>query len=45
MQAVSANGVTLYIHTIDGAGHLPCVENPAAFAAILNPFLKEHANA
>ena len=33
------------VHTIDGAGHLPCVEDPAAFAAILNPFLKEHANA
>ncbi|MFU8825579.1 3-oxoadipate enol-lactonase [Yoonia sp.] len=31
-------------HVIDGVGHLPCVENPAAYAAILNPFLKEHAN-
>lgn len=31
-------------HVIDGAGHLPCVENPQAFAAILNPFLKEHAH-
>lgn len=30
---------------IAGAGHLPCVEDPAAYAAILNPFLKEHANA
>lgn len=30
-------------HVIEGAGHLPCVENPAAYAAILNPFLKEHA--
>lgn len=30
-------------HVIDGAGHLPCVENPAATAAILTPFLKEHA--
>lgn len=27
-------------HVIPGAGHLPCVENPAAYAAILNPFLK-----
>lgn len=27
----------------EGAGHLPCVEDPTAFAAILNPFLKEHA--
>lgn len=31
-------------HVIDGAGHLPCVEDPAAYAAILNPFLKEHAD-
>jgi 3-oxoadipate enol-lactonase len=31
-------------HIIEGAGHLPCVEDPAAFAAILNPFLMEHAN-
>ncbi|MFZ9950118.1 MAG: 3-oxoadipate enol-lactonase [Gemmobacter sp.] len=31
-------------HIIDGAGHLPCVEDPAAFAAILIPFLKEHAH-
>ncbi len=30
-------------HVIDGAGHLPCVEDPAAYAAILSPFLKEHA--
>lgn len=29
---------------IEGAGHLPCVENPTAFAAILNPFLKEHTH-
>jgi 3-oxoadipate enol-lactonase len=28
---------------IEGAGHLPCVEDPAAFAALLNPFLMEHA--
>ena len=31
-------------HTIEGTGHLPCVENPAAFAAILSPFLKDHAD-
>lgn len=30
---------------IEGAGHLPCIESPAAYAAILNPFLKEHAYA
>lgn len=28
-------------HTIAGAGHLPCIEAPAAFAALLNDFLKE----
>lgn len=28
---------------IPGAGHLPCVEKPEAFAEILTPFLKEHA--
>lgn len=33
------------VHVIDDAGHLPCVENPAAYAAILNPFLKENAYA
>lgn len=31
-------------HTIEGSGHLPCVENPAAYAAILTSFIKEHAN-
>lgn len=31
------------VHLIDGVGHLPCVENPTAYAAVLNPFLKEHA--
>jgi 3-oxoadipate enol-lactonase len=31
-------------HIIDDAGHLPCVEAPAAFAAILVPFLKEHTH-
>lgn len=30
-------------HIIPGTGHLPCVENPAAYAAILAPFLKAHA--
>jgi len=30
-------------HIIPGTGHLPCVENPAAYAAILSPFLKAHA--
>lgn len=30
-------------HVIPGAGHLPCVETPAAWAALVAPFLKEHA--
>lgn len=28
---------------IPGAGHLPCVEQPAAYAAILTPFLQRHS--
>ncbi|WP_435258049.1 3-oxoadipate enol-lactonase [Thioclava sp. FR2] len=31
-------------HCIPGAGHLPCVETPAAYAAILSPFLKAHSH-
>ncbi|WP_071796689.1 3-oxoadipate enol-lactonase [Natronohydrobacter thiooxidans] len=31
-------------HVIPGTGHLPCVEDPRAYAAILSPFLKEHSN-
>lgn len=27
---------------IPGTGHLPCVEAPAAYAALLRPFLQEH---
>ena len=30
-------------HVIAGAGHLPCLEDPTTYAAILNPFLKEYA--
>jgi len=30
-------------HVIPGAGHLPCVETPAAWAALVAPFLTEHA--
>ena len=30
-------------HVIPDAGHLPCVEQPAAYAAILAPFVQEHA--
>lgn len=29
---------------IDAAGHLPCLETPGAYAAILAPFLQEHAH-
>lgn len=32
-------------HVIPGAGHIPCIEKPEQYAAILLPFLKEHANA
>lgn len=30
-------------HLIPGTGHLPCVEDPDAFAALIAPFIKEHA--
>ncbi|WP_151719520.1 3-oxoadipate enol-lactonase [Gemmobacter serpentinus] len=30
-------------HVIPEAGHLPCVETPEAWAAIVSPFLQEHA--
>ena len=33
-----------HFQIIDGAGHLPCVENPTAYAAALTPFLKEHSH-
>lgn len=31
-------------HLLPGVGHLPCVEDPAAYAALLSPFLKAHAH-
>jgi 3-oxoadipate enol-lactonase len=31
-------------HCIPNAGHLPCVEAPAEWAAIVSPFLKAHAH-
>lgn len=31
-------------HLIADAGHLPCVETPAAFADILTAFIKEHSH-
>jgi 3-oxoadipate enol-lactonase len=30
-------------HCLPGVGHLPCVEDPAAMAALLSPFLAEHS--
>lgn len=30
-------------HEIDGVGHIPCVEAPERLAAVLSPFLKDHA--
>lgn len=32
-------------HEISGAGHLPCVETPVEWAALVAPFLKAHAHA
>lgn len=31
-------------HVIPGAGHLPCVETPVAWADLVGPFLKAHAH-
>jgi 3-oxoadipate enol-lactonase len=31
-------------HEIPGAGHLPCVETPTEWAALVAPFLKAHTN-
>lgn len=31
-------------HVIPGAGHLPCVEAPDAWAGLVGPFLKAHAH-
>ncbi|GGH59188.1 3-oxoadipate enol-lactonase [Frigidibacter albus] len=31
-------------HEIPGAGHLPCVEAPAEWAALVAPFLKDHSH-
>lgn len=44
VQATAALIKDADFQVIEGTGHLPCAENPAAFAAVLNPFLKEHAD-
>lgn len=44
VRAMAASIPDASCHIIPGAGHLPCVEDPAAYAAILVPFLKEHAH-
>ncbi len=33
------------MHVIEGVGHLPCVENPKAFAELMNNFIKEISHA
>lgn len=45
VQATAALIPGAAFHVIPGAGHLPCVETPAAWAALVSPFLKAHAHA
>lgn len=45
LQATAALIPGARCHIIPGAGHLPCVEAPEAWAAVVSPFLKEHAHA
>lgn len=42
VQATAALIPGATFHVIPGAGHLPPVETPRAFAALLTPFLQEH---
>lgn len=42
VQATAALIPGAAFHVIKGAGHLPCVEAPEAYAALLSPFLKAH---
>lgn len=44
VQATAALIPDAAFHVIPGAGHLPCVETPAAWAAIVAPFLKAHVH-
>ncbi|MFN4154460.1 MAG: 3-oxoadipate enol-lactonase [Paracoccaceae bacterium] len=43
VQATAALIPGAAFHIIEGAGHLPCVEAPDAWAALLSPFLKAHS--
>lgn len=43
VQATAALIQGAQFHIIPDAGHLPCVESPEAYAALLFPFLKAHA--
>ena len=43
VQATAALIPGAEFHIIPGAGHLPCVETPAAHAALLAPFIERHA--
>jgi 3-oxoadipate enol-lactonase len=40
VQATAALIPGAQFHSLAGVGHLPCVENPASYAATLTPFLK-----
>lgn len=44
VQATAALIAGAAFHEIAGAGHLPCVETPAAWVALAAPFLKAHAH-
>ena len=44
VRAMAAGIAGATCHIIDGAGHLPCVETPATYAALLAPFLTEHTH-
>ena len=43
VQATAALISGAAFHIIEGAGHLPCVETPDAYAAVVSPFLKAHS--
>lgn len=43
VQATAALIPEAEFHVIPGAGHLPCVETPSVWAALVAPFVKAHA--